>query len=190
MFRLVTTTSRRVKAQNISLAVEARNLSSTMTATSPSLTTLLATAGIDPANNQSGMAPHLNLSSTFERAGDGTYPSGHIYSRMSNPTRDQLESSVREIETFDLTPSERESCTTSAFASGMAAVHAVLVARKNTTVVLPTDCYHGVPYQLDKFSDQMGVEFTLIDPTDTEFITAALKSALDNNRNPLLWIER
>lgn len=72
----------------------------------------------------------------------------------------------------------------------MAAVHAVLVARKNTTVVLPTDCYHGVPYQLDKFSDQMGVEFTLIDPTDTEFITAALKSALDNNRNPLLWIER
>src|SRR6202166_2912665 len=38
------------------------------------------------------------LSTTFERAADGSYPAGYIYSRSSNPNRTMLENVLTKLE--------------------------------------------------------------------------------------------
>nr|WP_243664057.1 PLP-dependent transferase [Rhodothermus marinus] len=62
------------------------------------LETLLAKAGCvpDPATGAVVSPPYL--STTFERAPDGSYPHGYIYSRHDNPTRHQLEDTLAHLE--------------------------------------------------------------------------------------------
>ena len=43
------------------------------------------------------IAPVLNLSTTFERATDGSYPHGHVYVRVSNPNRQALEQCLADL---------------------------------------------------------------------------------------------
>ena len=145
-----------------------------------SLPTLLAHAGIAPSSNNDGLAPALNLSTTYERNADNSYNS-HVYSRLSNPTRDALEQEISNFETcYASRPPNLPPSPTSAFASGMAAVSSVLLARPNTTVLLPDDCYHGVPYQLDAILHRCGVTFELIDMTDHYIVENKLKTLNEN----------
>ena len=148
--------------------------------TTHSLPTLLAHAGIAPSSNNDGLAPALNLSTTYERNADNSYNS-HVYSRLSNPTRDALEQEISNFETcYASRPPNLPPSPTSAFASGMAAVSSVLLARPNTTVLLPDDCYHGVPYQLDAILHRCGVTFELIDMTDHYIVENKLKTLNEN----------
>ena len=46
-------------------------------------------------NTQTGaVTPSITLATTFERAADGSFPGGHIYTRTSNPNRAALEDVV------------------------------------------------------------------------------------------------
>jgi len=153
---------------------------------------LLSHAGVNPsASAARGLSPSIDPSTTFERAGDNSFPGGHIYSRMSNPTRANLESAVAGLEVAgsDLT------ATGSAFSSGMAAVNGVIMAaqsldNKPAHLLLPDDCYHGVPSQLVQAlaNTSSNVTWQLVDMTDESAVTAALASR-PTARNTVLWLE-
>jgi len=109
-----------------------------------------------------------------------------VYSRLSNPTRTALESALSSIES----PAPG-SCQTSTFSSGMAAVHALISSHlrlhKATHLILPDDCYHGVPYQLDAVLSSAGVTWSHCDMTDEAAVSEALAQ---NAQTPtILWLE-
>nr|HET7859978.1 PLP-dependent transferase [Caldimonas sp.] len=52
--------------------------------------------GVDPATG--AVTPPIHLSTTFERAADGSYPHGWIYARNHNPNRDGLEAALAALE--------------------------------------------------------------------------------------------
>ena len=62
------------------------------------LETLAVHAGyhVDPTTG--AVAAPVNLSMTFERAVDGSYPGGFVYSRLNNPNREALERCAAALE--------------------------------------------------------------------------------------------
>ena len=147
--------------------------------------TLLAHAGCtpDPATGAVVAPPHL--STTFERAPDGSYPHGYQYSRTGNPTRDDFEATLAELE---------GGAACAAFASGMAGTMAVLQALPaDAHVILPDDVYYGVrQLATDVFADR-GLSFSEVDLTDLDALDDALRvdTALvwaETPSNPLLKI--
>lgn len=115
------------------------------------------------------------LSTTFERAWDGTYPGGHIYSRSSNPNRTSLENVLAQLE---------NGADSAAFASGNAAGMAVFQAlAPGTHVIAPDDMYHGLRNQLKTlFADVLTFDF--IDINDTHVLQNHIKP-----QTGLIWIE-
>ena len=63
------------------------------TAPTPALhpATLAAHGGSSVADPYRDLAPPLHLSTTFERAADGSYPGGRVYSRDQSPAYDGVE---------------------------------------------------------------------------------------------------
>ena len=95
-----------------------------------------------------GLSPTIDPSTTFLRETDGSYASGHIYSRISNPSRSTLEEAVAALEVAG-SPSVASPPAAAAFSSGLAASSAIMMAHSpNCHIILPDDCYHGVPAQL------------------------------------------
>ncbi|HEX2716319.1 MAG TPA: PLP-dependent transferase, partial [Gemmatimonadaceae bacterium] len=62
------------------------------------LETLAVHAGHRPDAATRAVAPPIHLSTTFERAPDGSLPHGWLYSRNANPTRDALEHCLAALE--------------------------------------------------------------------------------------------
>ena len=52
--------------------------------------------GVDPATG--AVVDPIHLSTTFERAPDGSYPHGYVYSRNHNPNRNGLEAALAALE--------------------------------------------------------------------------------------------
>jgi cystathionine gamma-synthase len=126
--------------------------------------------------NAGAVVPPLYLSTTFERETDGTFAHGHIYSRASNPNRDQLEQVYATLE---------NGAVGMAFASGQAATATVFQCLKpNDHVLLPDDSYHGTPALLQDILSVWGLTFSKVDMTDLE---ATAKAIQPNTR--LIWIE-
>ncbi|HKY92931.1 MAG TPA: PLP-dependent transferase, partial [Nevskiaceae bacterium] len=99
------------------------------------LETLAIHAGRAPDPHTGDVAPAIHVSSTFQRAEDGSFPSGHSYSRAGNPSRAALEACLAALE------GGASAC---AFASGTAASNAVFQAlAPGDHVIYPTDVYHG-----------------------------------------------
>jgi len=115
------------------------------------------------------------LSTTFERAADGTYPGGHIYSRASNPNRTLLENVLAKLE---------GGADAAAFASGNAAGMAVFQSLPvGTHVIAPDDMYHGLRNQLKNlFAGTLTFDF--IDINDTDTLQQHIKP-----KTGLIWIE-
>lgn len=140
------------------------------------LETLLAHAGCVPDATTGAVVAPLHLTTTFERAADGTYPHGYLYSRMDNPTRRLLEETLAALE-------GGEAC--AAFASGMAAVAAVFQAlQPGDRVLLPTDVYHGVRHLAQAVMAPWGLLVEEVDMTDEAAVAAALERP-----TRLVWIE-
>ena len=60
--------------------------------------TLAVHAG-SPVDPKTGaVTPPIHLSTTFERAPDGSFPGGFIYSRSGNPNRQSLEACLAQLE--------------------------------------------------------------------------------------------
>lgn len=122
------------------------------------------------------VAAPIHLSTTFQRAEDGTFPSGFNYSRSDNPNRAALEEALAEIEGGAMA---------AAFASGMAAAMSIFQAlAPNDHVIAPVEAYHGVLRLLrDLFAPwQLAVDF--VDMTDLDAVKKAVRE-----KTKLIWAE-
>lgn len=140
------------------------------------LETLAIHAGkeIDAATR--AVMPPIHLSTTFERAEDGSYPGGFSYSRADNPNRQALEDTLCAL--------EGGSCAAS-FASGMAAIMSVFQAlRPGDHVLVPDDIYYGTRVMIEKIFQPWGLAYDTIDMTDLDAVQAALRP-----ETRLIWIE-
>jgi cystathionine gamma-synthase len=133
-----------------------------------------AGASVDPATR--AVTPAIHLSTTFERAEDGSFPSGFNYTRSGNPTRQALESCLAELEGGRLA---------AAFASGSAATLAVFQALDpGDHILAPDDAYYGTPVLLRDHLARWGLQTTFVDMTDVKAVAAAVTS-----RTRLVWVE-
>ena len=121
--------------------------------------------GIDPATG--AVSSPIHLSTTFERAPDGSYPQGYIYSRTDNPNRAALEECLRDMEGGQ---------GAAAFSSGMAAITAVFQALSaGDHVVAPRDVYHGTARVLRGVMSRWNLDATFVDMTDLDLLRKAMR---------------
>lgn len=140
------------------------------------LETRLAHAGCEPDPQTGAVTPPIHLSTTFERAPDGSYPKGYVYSRWDTPTRSLLEQTLADLE---------GGAACAVMASGMAVVMSVFQCLKpGDHIVLPDDVYHGVRHLLRSFFADWGLAYTTVDQTDLDAVAAAVRPA-----TRLLWME-
>lgn len=112
------------------------------------------------------IAEPIILSTTFERALDGSYPEGFDYSRTDNPNRRHFEKSLAALENgFDA----------AAFASGSAASMTLFQALKpGDRVVVSDDCYFGVRQMLDGIFARWGLKTDYVDTANSNALSDAL----------------
>jgi cystathionine gamma-synthase len=133
-----------------------------------------AGSAIDPKTG--AVTPPIHLSTTFQRAPDGSFPGGFIYTRDGNPTRQALEACLAELE---------GGAAAAAFSSGQAATFAVLQSLgPGDHVIAPEDAYYGTANLLLDHFGPWGLETTLVDMTNPAAVDAAVRP---NTR--LLWVE-
>jgi cystathionine gamma-synthase len=140
------------------------------------LETLAVHAGraVDPSSG--AITPPINLSTTFERAEDGSFPQGHIYTRLSNPNRQALESALAALE---------GGAAAFAFASGQAAASAVMQSLSaGDHVILSSDLYHGVRHLVTEILDRWNLKADFVDMRDSGNIERALRP-----NTKLIWLE-
>ena len=141
------------------------------------LETLAVHAGlaVDPATG--AVTPPIHLSTTFERAPDGTFhKAGFFYARHGNPNRATLEACVAALE---------GGAAAAAFASGAAATMSILQALSpGDHVIAPTDAYHGTIILLRDILGPWGLEATFVDMADPATVGRALRP-----RTRLIWVE-
>ncbi len=122
--------------------------------------------------------------STYEQSGLGQN-TGWEYSRTGNPTRAALEALIAELE---------GGAAGFAFASGMAAITAVLqLFQSGDRVVISSNVYGGTYRVLDKVFRRFGLSCSIADTTDLAALEAALtpevKAVLvESPANPLLTV--
>lgn len=138
--------------------------------------TLAVHAGrhIDPATG--AVTPTLTLSTTFERAPDGTLPHGLVYSRTGNPNRQALETALAALE---------GGVAAAAFASGQAAAAALLQSLgPGARALFPDDLYHGTRHLAQQEFARWGLRAEFLDLSDVDAVTTALQTPAQ-----LVWIE-
>lgn len=120
--------------------------------------------------------PPIHLSTTFERAEDGTYPGGYDYIRSGSPNRDELEDCLRQLEGGTVAV---------ATPSGMAATHAVFSAlAPGDRVLIPLDTYFGTKTLLASHFERWGLIVESVDMSSPAEIERALTEP-----TRLLWLE-
>lgn len=138
--------------------------------------TIAVHAGHQPDPATGAVTPPIHLSTTFERAPDGTFPGGYIYSRDANPNRRALERSLAELE---------DGGAAAAFASGMAATAAIFQSlAPGDHVVVPDDSYYITRKLLGEVYSRWGLEHTPVNMTDPAAVAAVLRPS-----TRLIWIE-
>ena len=140
------------------------------------LDTRVVHAGLDPDPTYGSVIPAIHQTSTFRQTAPGEFTEDYDYSRSANPTRAALERALGEL----------EGGLGSAFASGMAATHAVITAlcEAGDHLILPLDLYGGTYRLVDKVLTGFGLSYDLVDQRHPE----AVRSALRENTS-LVWVE-
>ncbi len=140
------------------------------------LETLAVHAGREVEAGTGAVTPSITLATTFERAEDGTFPHGNLYTRTANPNRNALESAYAALE---------GGAAALAFGSGMAAVAAVFQAlQTGDHVILPDDLYHGTRFFVRDVMSRWGLQSDFVDMRDAHNVENAIRP---NTR--LIWVE-
>ncbi|MCA9286686.1 MAG: PLP-dependent transferase [Phycisphaerales bacterium] len=144
------------------------------TALHPDTIAVLAGATDDPLTG--AVVTPIYQTTTFAQAAIGGRPEW-CYSRTGNPTRTALERAIAQLE------GGKHGF---AFASGLAAVNAVLqgTLRAGDHVVASRDLYGGCYRLFTKVFQRFGVAFSLVDTTDPATVAAAIEP-----RTRLVWLE-
>ena len=146
--------------------------------------TLSIHAGEDPDPVTGASTPGLVMSSTFVvdeeisfSANNLTSETPFVYTRWDNPTTRRLEQKLAALE-------QAEACV--AFASGMAASAAVMLAHLNQGdhLVISNTNYPGTAEFARDTLTRLGVEVSPVDTSDHDAISAAMR---DNTR--MVWLE-
>jgi len=138
--------------------------------------TLAVHAGHAVDASTGAVAPPIHLSTTFERASDGSYPSGFVYSRSDNPNRHALEQAMAALE---------DGGEAAAFGSGLAATAAVFQAlNPGDHVIAPAEGYHGALRQFREVFVPWGLQVDFVDMTDLGAAEAAVRA-----ETKLIWTE-
>ncbi len=128
---------------------------------------------VDPATG--AVAAPIHLSTTFERAEDGSFP-GFNYTRGDNPNRAALEKALALLE---------GGAACAAFASGVAAAMSIFqTLSPNDHVIAPLEAYYGIQKVLRDLLGRWGLAVDLVDMTD---LTAVQKAVRPETK--LLWVE-
>jgi cystathionine gamma-synthase len=142
-------------------------------------------AGLEPDPTYGSVIPAIHQTSTYAQRAPGEFVEEFDYSRSANPTRAALERALGEL----------EGGLGSAFASGMAATHALLTATTDAGahIVLPGDLYGGTYRLVDKVLSRFGLEYDLVDQTDPDAVSEAMRPEtrviwVETPTNPLLGV--
>jgi len=138
--------------------------------------TIAVHAGRSVDSSTGAVAEPIQLSTTFERARDGGFPSGFDYARSGNPNRAALEKGLAMLE---------GSGHAAAFASGVAAANAIFQALSpNDHVIAPLEAYHGVLRLLRDLFGRWQLQVDFVDMTDLAAVQKAVHPA-----TRLVWVE-
>ncbi|MCY4381396.1 MAG: PLP-dependent aspartate aminotransferase family protein [Proteobacteria bacterium] len=114
-------------------------------------------AGMKIDESSGAVAPVIVTSTTFKQKAPGQHQ-GYDYSRADNPTREQLEVALGTLE---------HAAHGLAFASGLAAVHAVMgLLKSGDHVVAVDDVYGGTRRLFEKIWQPLGLHFHFLDLRD------------------------
>ncbi len=139
------------------------------------LETLAVHAGAEPDAQTGAMAPPIHLATTFKHGADGARIAGYEYQREGNPTQDRLEAALAALEGGEAAL---------AFASGMAAITALLESLPNgSRILIPDDCYTGTRVLANEFLPERGIIATMVDMSDLDAVRSACVGAA------LIWAE-
>jgi cystathionine gamma-synthase len=133
-------------------------------------------AGLQPDPSFGSVIPAIHQTSTYAQPAPGEFVADYDYARSANPTRAALETALGELEGGRAV----------AFASGLAAEHAVITAvcAAGSHVILPSDLYGGTYRLVDKVLARFGLDYDLVDQTDLGALERAVR---DDTR--LIWVE-
>jgi cystathionine gamma-synthase len=138
--------------------------------------TLTVHAGHTPSQNENEpIVPSITLSTIFERAADGSYKHGHVYTRASNPNRRELESALAALEGGKAA---------AAFASGSAATLAVFQAMAPGEHVIATEGFYGTTKLLEDVMRPWGLKCSLVNTSDLDAVRKAIKP-----NTKIIWVE-
>jgi cystathionine gamma-synthase len=123
------------------------------------------------------LIPPIHVSTTFERAGDGSYPGGRMYSRDQSPAYDRVEAVLAALE---------GASAALLYPSGMAAATAVLQSlRPGSRILAPRVCYWALRHWMQEFAARWQIDLAFYENDDP----AALAAGLAVAPTDLLWIE-
>ena len=137
--------------------------------------TLAIHAGQEPDPTTGAIMTPIYQTSTFVQEAPAQHK-GYDYSRSGNPTRQALEDNIAALENgkYGL-----------AFASGLAAIDTIMrLLNPGDHVIVGNDVYGGTFRLFDKVYSRYGIEFSWVDQSNIEAVSAAFKP---NTR--LLWLE-
>jgi cystathionine beta-lyase/cystathionine gamma-synthase len=141
--------------------------------------------GQEPEELTGAVGVPIYATSTYQQDELGKPRRGYEYSRVSNPTRDRLETNLASLE---------GGVAARVFASGMAAVTAFCQMMKaGDHVVAGDNLYGGTPRFFNQVMAKFGVIFTYVDTKNPENVAAAMRSNtryvfLETPTNPLMTL--
>jgi len=139
-------------------------------------------AGQEPEPATGAVNVPIYASSTYVQEEIGKHK-GYEYSRVSNPTRDRLETNLAALE---------GGIASRVFASGMAAINAVAsMLKAGDHVVAGHNLYGGTPRLFNQVLVNFGLTFTYVDTSDLNAVEKALQKNtrlvfLETPTNPLM----
>jgi len=139
--------------------------------------------GQEPEQLTGAVAVPIYATSTYAQDGIGQPRLGYEYARVTNPTRDRLETNLASLE---------GGIASRVFASGMAAVTALCTLMKSGDhVVCTSNVYGGVPRLFNQVLVNYGLEFTYVDTADLGAVESAIRRStryvyIETPTNPLM----
>lgn len=132
-------------------------------------------AGVEPDSATGAIMTPIYQTSTYVQSSPGEHK-GYEYSRSQNPTRKALEKSIAALENADY-----GHC----FASGLAAIDAVIKTLKPGDEVISTNDLYGGTYRIfTKVFQDFGIHFHFIDMSEASNIEKHV-----TEKTKLIWVE-